>query len=893
MPVTGEPDHDDRGTLTSAHALSTRSREVAGASSAGTPSAAADHAPAQQIEQVHQLVRSLHAGRGTLVFGEAGVGKSHLVSRALIGEGYPDEIASPSLPPPPTTPLTTAFEGLVHLLSLTRRPATASEAAVVVRQQLTPASSGRCPPLLRVDGAHLLDDASAAVIAELARRGHLTLVATARPHAAATAPWYNLWHDAILDRLDIHTLPAHEIEGLLTSMLGSPVAPGILHYLWSRSGGNALHLRELAVSLNAAGGLTADRPVRSLTVMPEPAPALLAVATTELADLSENALHALRTLALLGPLTLGTLRDSIDRGTVEGLLQRGLIRTRPAERLPELMVEPAHNLLREALLSTMPHDQRLAILRHATGHGGGGGVLGRQAVLLMLSQGWPLGYPTIRGAVAEAFSHHRPDEVVSLVDAAFGPTGSNRLSTIETISLLLDRAEAHRLLSDADAALDDIAALLPQLRGAVAAAPTDARLPTLVLTAARLRADLEQHDQDDLDAALSSLAEANQWMSELPVPEHADGPRVELEVSRLRHLGYAGRHRDARTRSLTLLNEIGDPRLVLPLVYPTGMGLLQAGQFDDAWSIAARYRSAISAGSDARGEAADELAALQVLAHLAAGEIDELEALAPTRFDSPRAGARWLDVHVGAGLTAAARGAWSRAQHRLRKGRDHRDLLAPPGIDAYARAVEALAAAAGGERVQAQELLTSIRSMPRSQTAVLSGELRLLRLDTMLWLRSPSLPQAARALASWARLSGLARIEMEALHRSLLLDLRSAHLPYDGVLDRIRQLRQDLASPRASALAAHAEALADADTDLAGIAERDLNERGLWLPPGPRSHGLTPREREVAALARARLTSRTIATRLGVSSRTVDSHLASVFAKLGVSSREELTYALR
>ncbi|MEV7419224.1 helix-turn-helix transcriptional regulator, partial [Streptomyces sp. NPDC089919] len=51
---------------------------------------------------------------------------------------------------------------------------------------------------------------------------------------------------------------------------------------------------------------------------------------------------------------------------------------------------------------------------------------------------------------------------------------------------------------------------------------------------------------------------------------------------------------------------------------------------------------------------------------------------------------------------------------------------------------------------------------------------------------------------------------------------------------------------------------------------------------------LTRRELEIATLAAAGLTSRTIATRLGLSPRTVDNHLTSAYAKLGITSRGEL-----
>ncbi len=55
----------------------------------------------------------------------------------------------------------------------------------------------------------------------------------------------------------------------------------------------------------------------------------------------------------------------------------------------------------------------------------------------------------------------------------------------------------------------------------------------------------------------------------------------------------------------------------------------------------------------------------------------------------------------------------------------------------------------------------------------------------------------------------------------------------------------------------------------------------------------SPRGREIAALAAGGMTSRAIAARLTLSVRTVDSHLARVFTKTGVHSREGLIAVLR
>jgi DNA-binding CsgD family transcriptional regulator len=56
---------------------------------------------------------------------------------------------------------------------------------------------------------------------------------------------------------------------------------------------------------------------------------------------------------------------------------------------------------------------------------------------------------------------------------------------------------------------------------------------------------------------------------------------------------------------------------------------------------------------------------------------------------------------------------------------------------------------------------------------------------------------------------------------------------------------------------------------------------------------LTPREREICALAADGLSSRSIATRLTLSVRTVDNHLQTAYGKLSVTGRRELAAVLR
>lgn len=65
-------------------------------------------------------------------------------------------------------------------------------------------------------------------------------------------------------------------------------------------------------------------------------------------------------------------------------------------------------------------------------------------------------------------------------------------------------------------------------------------------------------------------------------------------------------------------------------------------------------------------------------------------------------------------------------------------------------------------------------------------------------------------------------------------------------------------------------------------------------PPLPTPEPLTERERDVLKLAAAGMTNRGIGLQLSISDRTVQGHLASIYAKLGVSSRTEaVTKALQ
>jgi DNA-binding CsgD family transcriptional regulator len=78
----------------------------------------------------------------------------------------------------------------------------------------------------------------------------------------------------------------------------------------------------------------------------------------------------------------------------------------------------------------------------------------------------------------------------------------------------------------------------------------------------------------------------------------------------------------------------------------------------------------------------------------------------------------------------------------------------------------------------------------------------------------------------------------------------------------------------------------------ASLADRAGELRTPGLARGSGIEPLTPREREVALLAAGGRSSADIGVRLGLSTRTVDTHLARVYRKLGITGRAELAAAL-
>jgi len=121
--------------------------------------------------------------------------------------------------------------------------------------------------------------------------------------------------------------------------------------------------------------------------------------------------------------------------------------------------------------------------------------------------------------------------------------------------------------------------------------------------------------------------------------------------------------------------------------------------------------------------------------------------------------------------------------------------------------------------------------------------------------------------------------------------------PLDGLLEALELL---VAQARAykRALPADNYPARAAVATLGELARQALNEAydlsASFDPESHASHPLTPREYEVLCLAADGLTNKEIAYRLGLSDRTIQFHMKSIFVKTGTQSRTEaVALALR
>jgi len=117
---------------------------------------------------------------------------------------------------------------------------------------------------LCVDDGQLLNDASAALVHQLAVAGEAFVVVTLRREARVPDALRALWKDELCPLVELAPLERAHIASLLARALGGPVDGASATALWELTRGNALFLRELVLYYFCASSRAGTRSAAGL-----------------------------------------------------------------------------------------------------------------------------------------------------------------------------------------------------------------------------------------------------------------------------------------------------------------------------------------------------------------------------------------------------------------------------------------------------------------------------------------------------------------------------------------------------------------------------------------------------------------------------------------------------
>lgn len=182
--------------------------------------------------------------------------------------------------------------------------------------------------LLGVDDAHLLDDASAALVHILATTGTASVVVTVRGGELMPDPIVALWKDRPVPLVSLQALSRDEVEELVSSVLEGPIEGALLHLLWESSAGNALFLGELVRHGIQSGALRRERGLWSWPGRFEPGERLQDLVALRMGSLDEDQRVALELVAVGEPLARACARALGIAAVLARLEERGLVVSR-------------------------------------------------------------------------------------------------------------------------------------------------------------------------------------------------------------------------------------------------------------------------------------------------------------------------------------------------------------------------------------------------------------------------------------------------------------------------------------------------------------------------------------------------------------------------------------
>jgi ATP/maltotriose-dependent transcriptional regulator MalT len=779
--------------------------------------------------------------------------------------------------------------------------------------------SGRERIVVAVDDAHLLDDASATLVHQLATSGAARLVVTVRSGEPTPDPVVALWKDELALRVEVQPLSRTEVAALLGAVLGGAVDGVTARRLFDMTSGNTLFLRELVAEGLSTGALVERAGLWSWDGPLRPGVRLRDLVAARLGTLDDDVRDALELVALGEPVTESVLDRLVPAEVVHHLERRHLVEAReaPDSGGRRIEVRLAHPLFGEVVMSdasprrlnecrrqlaaaweqepSLGPDEtlRVADWRAAVGDHGDPEVLlagARRAMVLgdsvtaeRLARGAHEAAPTVATALllgGELSSLGRHDEGLDVWQAAADLPGrpvehAEVAAAIAGVLAWRDGRpdDARRVLHDTAERLDDPQAVdmltsheallaslgAPTATAAVAVADAELARPPLS-TASRLRAQL---------AAASGWVDGGQIDRALDVTQEALGVALRDEIP-----GLAMYHAMTLAQALVLTGRVADADV-----------LVEGGH---EAALAAHADVARGAWCFLRGV----IAVFRGRPHTAVASLRESDqSLGRFDFGLRRGVLIWL------ALAEALRGDAATAERTLddaqRTNRSRARLYDADWARARAWALVAAGQLTAGEQAATDAVEVAVASERWTyEVLALHDRARfggagvaavvVARLDELAGIvdggLAPACAAHARALATG---DGPGLDAAAATFTGLGFDLFAAEAQAAAAL------AHGAAGQRAGAHASAARA-----RRLASACEGASTPLLRRLAAPDRPDDLTRRERETAELAARGHSDREIADALFVSIRTVHAHLRSAYAKLGIPGRAGLAEVL-
>lgn len=764
--------------------------------------------------------------------------------------------------------------------------------------------------VLAIDDAHLLDDASATLVHQLALDGAVSLLLAIRRGEPLSASLAGVVTDLSTYTVDLQHLTRRDIAQLTRQVLGGDVDGAVTQALWEASRGNALYLRELLVASVEDGSIGIDRDVWRLRDRPTVPARLIELVESRLATVDDDERVALELLAIAGSIGRNALEDVVGTDAVSDLVRRGLVVAgREGRRQP---VRLHHPLYEEALRRRMSSRRLRATQLRLAELIDTAGMRRRDdrliATTLTLDAGGQLDAEVLEAAAMDAYFSLDVNltERLTRAGVAAGSGARTRRVLAEIMRWQGRHEEAEAIISG------------------ISVADVDERERALV---AIVRAENLFRGLGDHEAAERVLREAEPTIRD-------DGWRLELTAMSSVFTALAGDVRAAHATAQEIIAR-GPSRAMAVASSAAVAALTFMGRPDDATVVAEEAFVVASALAPQESQAVVATHVMErVLGLVESGRLTEAEMIARMSYEWSLAGGHaigqgWFALLLG--RSAQTGGRIEEAVSRFRESalafRDLRDH----GIRRWALAGLAQASATLGRAADASMALDELDTAPRTAVHILEAEV--IRARAWLAVAQRAYGDARRLLeeaVDWAATRGQHGTELTMLHDLVRLGdvkvaaTRAAHLAptlqgqlhaargahalgareHDGALldtacEAFAEMGANLfaAEAAAQAAAAHRRAGRTASAATSQARSADLHARcaGAATPAlddDLDTARLTPRELQLATLAAAGRTSADIAAEAGISIRTVNNLLQRAYVKLGVSGRRQLAERL-